>query len=228
MTNFLLIETSGTVCSLALSCKGKIVKSLTCEEAMQHASKAAVFAQELMEYAQSEGINIEAVALSGGPGSYTGLRIGTSLAKGICYAMDIKLIAVDTLELIAIKAAKSGEIEENALICPMIDARRMEVYTALFDSQTARETTDEAKIIDSESYREYGTKRIYFCGNGAEKCKGVLTSDNRVFVNNINPSAEDMLEPAQRLFDNRKFEDVAYYEPFYLKEFQATTPKSVF
>lgn len=225
MNNFLLIETSGTICSMALSCNGMIWKSLVCEEAMQHASKAALFAKELIEYAKSQRIDIEAVAISGGPGSYTGLRIGASLAKGICYAMGIKLIAVDTLELIAVNAVKDKRIEDGALICPMIDARRMEVYTSLFDSKTRRQTADEAKIIDSDSYKELSEKRIYFCGNGAEKCREILSSDNHIFIDNINPMAEDMLEPAAKRYAEGKFEDVAYYEPFYLKEFQATTPK---
>lgn len=176
---------------------------------------------------KEKNLHLDAVCVSKGPGSYTGLRIGVSMAKGLCFGADAKLIAVDTLALIAHTAIKSGAVESDALVCPMIDARRMEVYASFFDSNLNQVRATSADIIDENSYSEYlGGKKVYFCGNGSDKCKSVLTGANANFISDIIPLAENMVELSEKKYAEQKFEDVAYFEPEYVKEFVATVAKN--
>ncbi len=226
MAIILHIETSTITCSAALSENEKILIARTCNEGMAHASKLPVFIDEILQFSRQNNIIPDAIAVSAGPGSYTGLRIGVSTAKGLCYGFDAKLLAIDTLQLTA-EAARTKIADENALICPMIDARRMEVYTALFDKNRQRIEENSAKIIDNDSFAALlENNTIYFCGNGAEKCKNVITHPNAKFLDEIVPLAENMVALANEKWAKNEFENVAYFEPFYLKEFQATTPKT--
>lgn len=193
---------------------------------MQHATSLPVYVQEALNKVRSQGITLDAIAVSGGPGSYTGLRIGVSTAKGLAYALQIPLIAIDTLEVMAGQIAGTAQATPDALVCPMVDARRMEVYTALFDAAGNAVLPHQAKIIDADSYSEIdAAKPIIFGGNGADKCRNVISRPNCLWVDNIAPTAGQMLHIALRMLAQKQFADVAYYEPFYLKEFQATTPK---
>jgi tRNA threonylcarbamoyladenosine biosynthesis protein TsaB len=223
----LCIETSTEVCSALLADKSGILIEKACYEPQNHAVMLPLFLQEILGFARKNGKMPNAVAVSGGPGSYTGLRIGAVSAKGICFALDIPLIAVDTLKVIAIEAKKN--FTGNTLFCPMIDARRMEVYTALFDCNMNKISETEAKIIDENSFADLlNTSKIMFCGNGAEKCKDVINHKNAIFLENIYPLSINMLDEANRKFAKKEFENTAYYEPFYLKEFLATKPKKMF
>ena len=225
--NIVAIETSTTVCSAALFVDGQCVKSLVDTSGQNHARQLPLFVSQLLDESRAMNLHIDAVALSQGPGSYTGLRIGTALAKGLCYGHNIPLIAIDTLQLMAFSASRKIVIEPEVLLCPMIDARRMEVYTALYDNNLQPVTQVEAKIIGADSFADILAKRkVYFFGNGADKCKGILTVHNAVFIDGITPLAEDMSFLAKKLYDAREFADVAYFDPFYLKEFQATVAKN--
>lgn len=226
MANILLIETSGLTCGVALCVNGELEKVFsTSDGTMLHAQYLPVHSDEILKYMRKNSIKLDAVAISAGPGSYTGLRIGTSTAKGICYALEAKLIAINTLKLIAASATQKIELNEDFQIAPMIDARRMEVYTALYSPKLEEIIPASAVIVESDSFDNILSKPTYFCGNGAEKCKESIISENARWIDNINPTVEDMNILAIEAYNNNKFEDVAYYEPFYLKEFQATTPK---
>ncbi len=220
MLNILLIETTSNICSVALSCDGSIVANYEYSDGMKHAEKLPVFVNSCIEKARDLDVKIDAVAISGGPGSYTGLRIGVSHAKGLCYGLKVPMIAIDTLEIIARNAAKENEGKYD-YICPMVDARRMEVYFCLFDSKWGLEQEHSAMVIDELTYENIlKTKKILFCGNGAMKCKDVIKSSNALFAEN-NPYvlAKDILSVAETKFENKDFVDLAYYEPYYLKEF---------
>lgn len=226
MQNILLIETATQVCSVALSINGKIVEMV--EESAQniHASKLTLFVDEVMRNSCLPYKELDAVAVSKGPGSYTGLRIGVSSAKGLCFALDTPLIAVETLEMMA-----SGFMTQNpnykGLICSMIDARRMEVYTSLFDNKLNTVEPTSAKIIDEESFKyELTQQQITFIGDGATKCADVLAHEHAHFSNKNFNSAVYMNDLATKAFRLKNFEDVAYFEPFYLKDFVVTTPKN--
>ena len=212
MAIILNIETSTNVCSALLADGDRVLMERVCREPQNHARLLPVFLQEIITFARENGVMPQAVAVSAGPGSYTGLRIGVSSAKGVCYALNIPLIAIDTLEIIAVQAIK--EVDREAIYCPMIDARRMEVYTALFDQGAFEDILRERKII--------------FCGDGADKCKGAIQDENAVFVDNIVPLSRNMVKLAEDKFDRGDFVDTAYFEPFYLKEFFGTKPKKLF
>ena len=165
--------------------------------------------------------------MSRGPGSYTGLRIGVSEAKGLCFGLDVPLIAVDTLAVITCAVMFKKDIDEDALLCPMIDARRMEVYSAVYDRALNQVKPVSAEIIDENSYADILTRKpVVFFGNGAGKCRDVITGDNVHYIDGICPLAADMLALSEMAFRNSRFENVAYFEPFYLKEFVATKPKN--
>ena len=220
------IETSTNVCSVALSDNSHCIFSKSNADGMNHAALLSVFIAEVFEVLKKNGKKLDAVAVSSGPGSYTGLRIGVSTAKGLCYGMDIPLIAVSTLEILTVQALNKIENKENALFCPMIDARRMEVYSAFYDATGALKREISANIITSDSYAELlVNKLIYFFGNGSEKCKSTLTHPNARFIDNLIPLAENMIAFAVKSYNENCFVDTAYFEPFYLKEFQTTTPK---
>jgi tRNA threonylcarbamoyladenosine biosynthesis protein TsaB len=194
-----------------------------------HSVSLGVFVDEALSFADSHVLPIEAVAVSCGPGSYTGLRIGVSMAKGICYGRNLPLIGLPTLQVLCVPVLLyHDDLPEDALLCPMIDARRMEVYTALYDRalHTVREIA--ADVIDEHSYGEYLSQRpVYFFGDGADKCKEKLTHPNAHFIDHIRPLAKNMFPLAEQAMARGDFKDVAYFEPFYLKEFIAAKPKKV-
>lgn len=216
MAIILNIETATKNCSVSLAKDGKIlaIKELN-NGNYSHAELLHQFIQEVITKASITKSDINAIAVSKGPGSYTGLRIGVSAAKGLCFALDIPLIAIDTLQ------ALSFAITINkGFIVPMIDARRMEVYTAVFNEDYNSIEKTSAKIIDETSFLNYLEKeKTYFLGDGALKCKETITHKNAVFIANVFPSAKEMADLSYTKFQNKEFEDVAYFEPFYLKDF---------
>jgi tRNA threonylcarbamoyladenosine biosynthesis protein TsaB len=220
------IETSTNICSIAVSENGQCLFSKSDSEGMNHAALLSVFIAEAMEFLKSTSKKPDAVAVSSGPGSYTGLRIGVSTAKGLCYGLDIPLIAVSTLEVLTANALQITETTANSLFCPMIDARRMEVYAAIYNQEGVIQREISADIIDENSYNEILESHIvYFFGNGAEKCKATLTHVNARFIDGMYPLAENMIVLAEKAYNEKKFVDVAYFEPFYLKEFYTTAAK---
>lgn len=227
MAIILNIETSTPVCSVALTKDGVVIFNVQDNEGPSHTEKLGVFIQEAIDFANTNKLKLDAVAVSCGPGSYTGLRIGASTAKGLCYGLNIPLIAIPTLKVLACSLLFDPETDEDALLCPMIDARRMEVFAAILDRGLNYVKDVSADIIDENSYLEYMDKqKVIFFGNGAKKCRSVLTHPNAIFVNDIHPLANNMLALAEKAFRDEDFVDVAYFEPFYLKEFVATTPKN--
>lgn len=227
MACILHIETSTDVCSVALSEDGAILFTKEDFDGPQHAVTLGVFVDEVLSMADSHAKPIDAVALSCGPGSYTGLRIGASMAKGICYGRNLPLIALPTLKVMSVPILLMDELPEDALLCPMIDARRMEVYAAIYDRALNPIKEVSADIITADSYAEYLREHpVYFFGNGAAKCKEVITHQNARFIDDIQPLARWMFPLADRAFLDGTFQDVAYFEPFYLKEFVATIAKN--
>ena len=227
MACILHIETSTDVCSVALSEDGAVLFSKEDFDGPQHAVTLGVFIDEVLSMADSHAKPIDAVAISCGPGSYTGLRIGASMAKGICYGRDLPLIALPTLKVMSVPVLLMDELPEDALLCPMIDARRMEVYAAIYDRALNPVKEVSADIVTADSYTEYLEQHpVYFFGNGAAKCKEVITHPNARFVDGIQPLARWMFPLADRQFLDGTFQDVAYFEPFYLKEFVATVAKN--
>ncbi len=225
MSTFIQIETSTHVCSCALSVDGKIVINKESFEGQSHAKLLGMYVEEIMQYVREKGIHNDAVAVSIGPGSYTGLRIGVSEAKGLSYGLDTPIIAIPTLSLLA--SMMQNQIPQDAYICPMIDARRMEVYASVYNSSLEEIRPTSAEIIDENSYQELLQHHdIYFVGNGAEKCRNVINSPRAHFIEDIHPLAAFMTKLAQEKFENNDFVDTAYFEPFYLKEFVATVAKN--
>ena len=228
MAKIICIETSTEVCSVALCDNGKTVWQKIHAEGMAHSTKLAPFLQEMQAFMKAEGLKPDAVAVSGGPGSYTGLRIGVSTAKGLCYGYGIPLISVDTLKIMASNAVEIlRNTSPNDLFCPMIDARRMEVYTAFFDADLKQTGKTSAEIITSDSFADqFSSHTVYFFGNGSQKCKSVLTSAHAEFIDGISPLASYMAKEAEKKYAGSDFKDVAYFEPAYLKEFVATISKN--
>ncbi|MBE6320731.1 MAG: tRNA (adenosine(37)-N6)-threonylcarbamoyltransferase complex dimerization subunit type 1 TsaB [Bacteroidales bacterium] len=218
------IETSTTCCSAAITIDGKPVASVEQLANANHASQLPVFIQQLLHEANVNDWHLDAVALSQGPGSYTGLRIGASTAKGICYGLNIPLIPVDTLQVLC-ASVPSGVLPDNELLCPMLDARRMEVYTALYQQQGTQLSTIsevQAMIIDADAFAQtLAQQPVYFFGNGAAKCQSVITHPNAHFVDNVVPQAQCMGLLAEMQPNSLDVKQMAYYEPFYLKEFVA-------
>ena len=229
MSCILHIETSTSVCSVAVSEDGKVIFDKADRTGNNHAEALGSFVDEAMSFADSHAIPLDAVAVSGGPGSYTGLRIGVSMAKGVCYALDIPLISVSTLELMCVPVLlRYDDMEENALLCPMIDARRMEVYASLYDRALKPVRDIQADVVDSETYRKWLDERpVYFFGNGAAKCIETINHPNAHLIDGIEPLAKWMMPLAEKKMLNNIHEDVAYYVPFYLKDFVAKTPKKL-
>lgn len=228
MSCILHIETSTTVCSVAASQDGQVIFVKEDLKGPSHATSLGVFVDEALSFLDSHAIPLDAVAVSCGPGSYTGLRIGVSMAKGICYGRQIPLIGLPTLKVLAVPVLLYHELPEDALICPMIDARRMEVYAGIYDRALHTKREIAADIVDEQSYLDFLEKQpVYFFGNGASKCKGQITHPNAHFIDDIHPLAKMMMPLAERAFAEQNFEDVAYFEPFYLKEFVASQPKKL-
>ena len=229
MSCILNIETSTNVCSVAVSQDGSCIFNKEDHEGPNHAVILGVFVQEALSFIDSHAIPLDAVAVSCGPGSYTGLRIGLSMAKGICYGRDVKLIAIPTLELMCVPLLLGEKInEENALLCPMIDALRMEVYSQFFDRALNEVRSISADIVENNTYDDILAQQpVYFFGNGAEKCHEVLTHHNAHIIEGIVPLAKNMYPLAEKRMANEQFEDVAYFVPFYLKDFVAKEAKKL-
>ena len=222
MAIILNIETATTNCSVSLSKEGETF-ALQEDNSKQysHAERLHVYIETLLKQNNLQPTDLDAIAVSKGPGSYTGLRIGVSAAKGLCFALDKPLISVSTLEALA-RQVKA----EEGVIVPMLDARRMEVYSAVFDANynTVREI--EAQILDEQSFASYLEKgKVYFVGNGVEKTKTLITHENAVFIEDKLPSANEMSVIAFNKYQKKDLEDVAYFEPYYLKDFVALKPK---
>lgn len=193
-----------------------------------HAVSLGAFVDEALSFTDNHAIPLGAVAVSCGPGSYTGLRIGVSMAKGICYGRNVPLLAVPTLEVMSVPVLLNHEIEDDALLCPMIDARRMEVYSAIYDRALNERRETRADIVDAGTYREYLDHHpVYFFGNGAAKCMETINHPNARLIDGIDPLAKYMFPIAERKWVSEEFEDVAYFVPYYLKDFVAKTPKKL-
>lgn len=228
MACILNIETSTDVCSVAVSQDGACIFHKEDHSGPNHAVSLGVYVDEALSFTDNHAIPFDAVAVSCGPGSYTGLRIGVSMAKGICYARDLKLLAVPTLELLCVPVLLRELVDENALLCPMIDARRMEVYAGIYDRALRPVREVRADIVDSETYKEYLDERsVYFFGNGAAKCMEAINHPNAHLIKGIEPLGKYMFPLAERKFLREEYEDVAYFVPFYLKDFVAKTPKKL-
>lgn len=237
MACILHIETSTSVCSVAVSQDGQCIFEQA--ERGEHgagAEKLGTMVDEALSFTDNHAIPFDAVAVSCGPGSYTGLRIGVSMAKGICYGRDLKLIAVPTLELLCVPVLLGEKVEVDEeqdailepLLCPMLDARRMEVYAALYDRSLKEIRPVGADVVTAETYREWLDKRpVYFFGNGAGKCMEVVNHPNAHYIDGVEPLAKWMMPLAEKRFLNEQFEDVAYFVPFYLKDFVAIKPKNL-
>ena len=227
MERILFIETSTALCSTALSEDGKIVSTRENSD-RKHASLTAPFIKEMLD---EKGLTVKdcnAVCVSMGPGSYTGLRVGVSTAKGLCFGARIPLLAVGSLDTLVWQAIGENLLPEGCrYVVPMIDARRMEVYTAVFSPDGRQLTETEPKVVDGDSFADLLAEGpVLFIGDGAGKCGETLKSDNAHFIQTC-PKAESMLIPGRRLYAGKKFEDVAYFVPFYLKDFVAKMPKKL-
>lgn len=229
MSCILHIETSTRVCSVAVSEDSQVIFEQAFYDGPSHATQLAPMVDEALSFAESHAIPLDAVAVSSGPGSYTGLRIGVSAAKGVAYGRGVPLLEVETLKLITVPTLLYKEdLPEDALLVPMIDARRMEVYAAVYDRalNTLREV--QADVVHETSYLEWlEPGPVYFMGDGAEKCQSVIQHPNAHFLLDQHPLAKHMAPLAERKLLRGETVDVAYFEPFYLKEFQTSTPKKL-
>lgn len=229
MATILNIDTSTNVCSVALSSDGMILHHCEDFDGMNHATLLSGFIKQCLDVVADHDMKLDAVAVSIGPGSYTGLRIGLSEAKGLAYALGIPLIGIDTLMLMAVHIMFNVDVEPEALFAPMIDARRMEVYTAVYDMMLRPLTSPTPLILQSDSYNKYlADHKVYFGGNGSVKARTVISNPNFVWVEDVNPLAVDMPALADRAYMNHDFLDLAYSCPNYLKEYMATKPKKLF
>ncbi|WP_053406634.1 tRNA (adenosine(37)-N6)-threonylcarbamoyltransferase complex dimerization subunit type 1 TsaB [Persicobacter sp. CCB-QB2] len=227
MAIILNIETATPVCSVALFKDGELqaLQELFIEKS--HSNLLTVVIEQLMKNVGLEMNQLDAVAVSAGPGSYTGLRIGLSTAKGLCHALDIPLIAIDTLSAMVRTVAHTAD-RPNALYCPMLDARRMEVYCQLSEANGELLEKTQPKVLEDEINpftEQLANRQIVFFGNGMPKCKDILQHENAVFLENITPSAKGVGLLAEEKYQNQQFESLAYFEPYYLKAFQGTKPK---
>lgn len=234
MALILNLDTSTQICSVALALDGELLGLKESHEEKSHASLLAVFIKDILEENAKPISHLDAVAVSKGPGSYTGLRIGVSTAKGLAFAAGIPMISVDTLSSMASGVFHSNQIENKALskdtpfcLCPMIDARRMEVYTAMFHPSGEVIEPVAAKIIEENSFKDILKRyQVIFFGNGAAKCRDLIQHPNAIFLEGIETSARYMVSLAESAWQQNSFEDLAYFEPFYLKDFVATIPKN--
>ena len=229
MPCLLHIETSTKVCSVALSEDGALLFHKEDMDGPSHAVSCGVFVEEALSFAESHAIPLDGVSVSEGPGSYTGLRIGVSMAKGVCYGRNVPLIALPTLKVLCVPILLyHEEIPDDALLVPMIDARRMEVYSAVYDRALRESRPTQADVVDADTYRPWLERGpVCFFGDGAAKCRAVITHPNARFIDGICPMAKHMLPLAEQAMAREKFQDVAYFEPYYLKEFIATKSKAL-
>jgi tRNA threonylcarbamoyladenosine biosynthesis protein TsaB len=225
MAYLLHIETATTNCSVALSQNGNLLHCIENNEAdFRHSDHLHLFIEKLLKESNLQINQLSGVAVSMGPGSYTGLRIGVSTAKGLCYACDIPLIAINTLEVLA----EAYSPVDSDLLIPMLDARRMEVFALVLNSKKEILKPTFAEIVSSNSFQEFqGKGRLVFFGNGAHKCKGIVPDSKIIYVDELQfPSAQNMISRATAKFEANQTEDVAYFEPFYLKDFYSTKTKN--
>ncbi len=228
MSCILHIETSTQVCSVALSQDGVCLFDKADFEGPSHASILAGYVEEAVSFADSHAIPLDAVAVSKGPGSYTGLRIGVSEAKGVAYGRDARLLAVNSLKVLTVPTLLHAELPDDALLVPMIDARRMEVYCAVYNRALQEVWPTQALVVDEASFGELLDEHpLYFMGNGSDKCRAVIQHPNAHFIEGAVPLATQMIPLAEMAMAREEFEDVAYFEPFYLKEFVATQSKKL-
>lgn len=229
MSLILNIETATSVCSVALAKDGQLLGLMESNEKNSHSSILTLFIDEVIKTAGVVLSDLDGVAVSEGPGSYTGLRIGVASAKGLCYALEKPLIGVNTLQAMALGMVPPGSSmpETHTLYCPMIDARRMEVYSAVFDEKGRMIRETRAEIVDENSFMEFlGKNRIVFAGDGALKCRPLFGNHpNAVFSEEFQPSAQFMISLSEEKYFQKKFEDLAYFEPYYLKDFIAGKPR---
>ena len=225
MEKIILLETSTSRCSAALAVGGEVVAYKE-DNTREHASLTAPLVKELLDGQGWKVRDCDAVCVSMGPGSYTGLRVGVSTAKGLCFGAGIPLLALSSLDILCAQARQEGLLPQGCRwIVPMIDARRMEVYTALYTPEGKQVTPIEAKIVDAGSFAgQIGDGPVLFIGDGAGKCREVLTGPNAFFIQD-SPKASAMALPAHRAWNEKRFEDIAYFEPFYLKEFVTTVSR---
>lgn len=228
MSLILALETSTKNCSVALAENGKLLSfRAQSSDGYIHAEMLHVFIHEVMQEAKVKFADLSGVAVGAGPGSYTGLRIGVSAAKGLCYTLNIPLISFNGLHILAAQFAASHSLSAEALIIPMIDARRMEVYTAVYNASAEAQTEIKPLVVDEAAFAEYGSREVYFIGDGAPKCKEVLQATSWHFPELFYPSALQLAPMTFAKLEAKQFEDTAYFEPFYLKEFKAGKPKKV-
>ena len=226
MSCILNIETSTDACSVAVSQDGICIYHDEDFSGPNHAERLGTFVDDAMSFTDNHAIPFDAVAVSCGPGSYTGLRIGVSMAKGICYARDLKLIGIPTLELLAVPVLLGKELDDDALLCPMLDARRMEVYAAIYDRALRPVRGIQADIVDSETYKQWLDEHpVYFFGNGASKCMEAINHPNARLIEGIKPLAKNMFPLAEKRIAQEQYEDVPYFTPCYLNDFVAKHSK---
>tara|TARA_B100000780_G_scaffold261434_1_gene213871 strand:+ start:848 stop:1546 length:699 start_codon:yes stop_codon:yes gene_type:complete len=221
MALILTLDTATKSCSLALSENGIVLESIDYNEGnFSHSEKLHLFIEDLCTKAKKKLSDLDAITVSKGPGSYTGLRIGVSSAKGLCYGLDIPLISVETLEVLCRTYVLENKVNTTDLLIPMLDARRMEVYTAVFDTKFLKIKDTEALILEPNSYEKFvKMTHCHFIGDGAEKSKDLYQGENTSFSPTTFPSARAIAELVEQKFQNKDFEDVAYFEPYYLKDF---------
>lgn len=229
MATILNIETSTEVCSVALTNEGQVLDHRENYEGQTHATLLSQYVKDMMEYARSREMKVDAIAVSIGPGSYTGLRIGLSEAKGLAFGLDLPLIGVNTLQLLTVGTMFNHFIEEDdVLFVPMIDARRMEVYTAVYNPALETVLEPQAMILDEHSFEDLLQQghTLVLMGNGSDKARQVISHERARFIEGVKPVAVDMMALAEKAYREQAFIDVAYSTPLYLKEFQATKPKN--
>jgi len=226
------LETATNVCSVAISQGAHMLAVRESAEDRSHGTLLTVFVKEVLKETGKHADQLDAVAISKGPGSYTGLRIGVSAAKGIAYAQNIPVIGILTLQSMTLTALENQEVRQlqqehpGLLFCPMIDARRMEVFSAVYDARMKETVPVSAVIVEENSFgKVLDQHHIVFFGNGADKIRGTIRHENAHFINGIEPSSKQMIPLALAAYEKQQFEDTAYFEPFYLKDFIATIPK---
>ena len=228
MANILNIDTSSSICSVAVAIDGEIAFGLESSKKMDHSTSLAPFVEKCMDFIKDKELKLDAVCVSNGPGSYTGLRIGLSMAKGIAFGLDIPLITLSSLEVMAVRAIFSyHDFNGDEYIIPMIDARRMEVYTGVFDSALNLVKPETALILDENSFDDLKSHgKILFIGDGTEKFKDLYGVGNAIWLGGGMPHAKYMVTLAEKKYKEKQFSDVAYTVPSYLKEYQTTQPKN--
>lgn len=227
MANILNIETSTQVCSVALGSDGQVLEHHENYDGQTHATLLSAYVRDVLRYAAAREMHLDAVAVSIGPGSYTGLRIGLSQAKGLAFGLEVPLIAVNTLQLLTVSTMFNHMMDDDVLYAPMIDARRMEVYTAVYDAALNAVIEPRPLVLDDTSFSGVlADRHVVFMGDGSDKARKVITHPNASFIDGVKPVALDMIALSELAFRRGDFADVAYQTPLYLKEFQATVPRN--